>query len=150
MTATARRNHYRKIANRARRIPGAHGLRPYQVYVVTRVEGGTYTGDNPGSATTTEILESGYPPKVRMLNGEELALGGLAKGTIEVGPVTPVYPGGGMALADATGSALSAGDVLWLRVDWVDGTQYYRVSDRLFDRGIHWTFRGEPVSVSDG
>lgn len=76
-----------------RAIPGQFGLRVHTVDV--RVT--TWTGAHPGDGaeydvTTTPITESdGQPPKVRFLTDEEIAVGQLATGTVEVGPITPSH-----------------------------------------------------------
>lgn len=110
MSGTTQRDSLRRIANRARAIPGAQfGLRPYTVSVTTI----SWTGDHPGegteTVTTTAITELGQPPRVRQLSSEELALGSLPRGTVEVGPVTPDYAGGGTSWSTLTGGGVAAG-----------------------------------------
>jgi hypothetical protein len=97
------RDDLREICFNARAIPGALGMRPYTVVMVTEtwsggVEtwGGGERGQGTPTRTETTILEAdGQNPKVRQLNTEELALGGYAKGTWKIGPITPDFPGGG-------------------------------------------------------
>lgn len=94
MTAASNRERYRRIANRARRLPGEHGLRPWRVYISTGSWSDTTSnefGDGSRTDTDVEILESGQPPKVREINDEVIALSAdLSKGDMRVGPITPV------------------------------------------------------------
>jgi hypothetical protein len=108
---TVARDRLRRIADRVRAIPGRRfGLRPYTVAVRVRSSSGTYVGEGTLTTSTTDILVGGdQPPKVRFLSEEQLALGGFAKGSVEVGPVTPNYPTGGMMIASLMATAATAG-----------------------------------------
>lgn len=136
------RDQLRKIANQARTIPNAYGLRPYRVYVVTSAS----TGAEPGYGTTTEtsaeITNAGAPPKVRWLTDEQRTLGDYATGTVRIGPITPDYPGGGTALS-ALKPTLGASDNDTLLIRLV-GPEYpsgalYRVTKWETDRGLQYS-----------
>lgn len=90
------RDDLRAICFNARAIPGALGLRPYTVVMVTETWSGDELGQGTPTRAETTILEAnGQNPKVRQLNTEEVALGGYGKGTWKIGPITPDFPGGG-------------------------------------------------------
>ena len=111
MSATTQRDSLRRIANRARAIPGAQfGIRPYTVAVVVKAWSGDHPGEGTETTTTTAITELGHPPRVRLLSPEELALGNLPRGSVEVGPVTPEYAGGGTTWTTLTGNGVSPGE----------------------------------------
>jgi len=82
------------MAEDARRTAGSMGLRRFRVYTLVREWAGEHIGDGGSFDLETELLEAGYPPKVRALTGEELAVNGLGATTYEVGPFTPSYTDG--------------------------------------------------------
>lgn len=87
----------------ARGLVGELGFRPYSVKLMRKVWSGSDIGR--GSATVTElpIVEAGgQPPAVRFLDDEERALSGMPAGTLEVGPITPEFSGGGYSWATLT------------------------------------------------
>lgn len=128
----------------ARGIPGSLGLRPHTVAVVIS----TWSGDYPGLGTKTEastalVEGSNQPPKVRLLNGEELAVGQLASGTIEVGPITSTDA----ALA-ALKPALTAQQTIHLRVTGpitAASGDLYTITDIKMDRALHFLVQAKPV-----
>lgn len=137
------------VAYRARAIAGQLGFRPHRVYVVTRAETGLHTGDGPDAAVETEITEAdGQPPKVRSLKEDEKALMGVSEATIEVGPITPQFSGGGTDPDLLTGSDLSTGDVQLLKVVGPVDTVYYRVIRRDFDKALGWRLTAIATSFS--
>jgi hypothetical protein len=92
-------------------------------------------------------LEQGFPPKIRWLKNDELALGALPEGTVDIGPLTPTNSSGGLALALIDGSRLEVGAVRLLRIT---GPQHpngadYRVMSTSVDRAIHYMIRACPV-----
>lgn len=86
---------WRKVAGDARAVPGSYGLRRFRVYAIVREWTGATIGDGLSGDVVTELLEAGYPPKVRELTGEEIAVNGLSGRTFEVGPFTPEWESGG-------------------------------------------------------
>jgi len=85
----------RRVAQQARVVPGSMGLRFQRVFVVQREWDGDNAGDSSSAEIRTEILEAGYPPKVREATGEEIALNSLDSGTYNIGPITPYWSSGG-------------------------------------------------------
>jgi hypothetical protein len=90
----------RRLANHVRAIPGRMGIRPYTVEAQVTSSAGAEFGEGIQTVITTVITEAnGQPPKVRWLSNKEIALGGYEDGTVEVGPITPDFPGGGTLIA---------------------------------------------------
>lgn len=80
-------------------IPKEFGFRPYTVSVVkSSTDGNLWTGENPTSETVTPILEDGYNVKVRTLSERDYFLGAPRSASLEVGPITPSFDGGGTSL----------------------------------------------------
>ncbi len=140
---------YRAIAFAARAIPGQYGLHPHAVAIGTGAWSGSNTGGGLESITWTPIVESGSKnPKVRWLKDDEIAIGGLQAGTVQVGPITPAFPGGGTSTATLLGTPLTTGKTLYMRIT---GPQHpngalYRVTSTSFEKAIHYTLRGAPVT----
>lgn len=84
-------NSLRAAAHSARSVPGSMGLRRYSVHVVTRSWSGSRIGEGSCGDCSTELLEAGYPPKLREMNAKELAFAGLESATYKLGPITPEY-----------------------------------------------------------
>ena len=84
-------------------IPGALDLRQHTVTVRVR----TWTGARPGLIGTsktdvdTVLTNAGYNPKVTEVSTRDIvASGGVyQQGDYRIGPLTPSYAGGGIALA---------------------------------------------------
>jgi hypothetical protein len=131
-----------------RSIPGALGLRPHSVSIVIASTSGTYTGDGTRSEDETAIVEaSNQPPKVRWLKDEELAVGQLSAGTIEVGPITPSNGTIGTLLATLSGADLTDGQVRLLRITGAqhpDGADY-TITRVNADKALHYSIQGVPV-----
>lgn len=146
--SASRRDRYRRIANRVRRIPGEHGLREHSVAIVVVAKPGTYTGDGTRAETLTAITESGgYPPKVRWLNDEEKALGQLPSGAVDVGPITPAHAAGGTDRDLLNGEDLAVGQVRLLRItgpQHPDGADY-TIKNVSVDRALRVMIRAVPV-----
>lgn len=95
------RDDIRKLCYELRAIPGQDfEIRPYTVKIVLRQWSGAEPGQGTETVTTVDITEfSGQPPKVRWLTDEEIAIGGYDAATVEVGPITPDFPGGGTPIS---------------------------------------------------
>ena len=96
------------------------------------------------------VENNGNPPKVRWLSQKELALGSLPTGSVEIGPITPDFSGGGTALSNFDGSALAEGETLHIEIT---GPRHptgalYSVAEIRADRALHWTIVAAPVSAS--
>ncbi len=131
-----------------RAIPGQLGLRPYSVAVLATTYSGANTGRGDSITELTAITEAdGQPPKVRQLNTEELALGGLGKGSLRIGPITPGHTGGGTPIETLKPSLL-AGQTLHVIVtgpEYPNGSKFL-LKDIETDRALHFTLTVEPVS----
>jgi hypothetical protein len=143
------REKYRTIVWQHRNLPAIHGLRPHSVAIIDAAWSGAYVGRGDESRYETPLVESGgHNPKVRWLTDEELALGNLLKGVVEIGPITPDFSGGGTSLT-MLNPTTTAGETLHLLIT---GPQHptgakYRVTSVGCDRALHYTIRAEPVST---
>lgn len=144
---TLQRDRFRAIAHRVRAIPGERfGLRPHTVSLVTATWSGAVTGEGVETTTTTEIIElNGQPPKCRWLRGDEVAIGGLAAGTVDVGPITPEL---GASLDALNVGALATGGTRHLLITGPNhptGAKY-RIIDIDSSMALHYMIRAVPVS----
>lgn len=136
---------------RVRAIPGQLGLRPHTVSVVSRSWSGGQTGEGDETVVNVPIVEAdGRPPKVRWLSNEEIALGGLPSGSVQIGPITPSFSDGGTNLSDLDGSDLETSDTRQLRIT---GPQHpngalYRVKALNADSALHYTIVAVPAGSS--
>lgn len=150
MTGAATRDRYRRLANRIRAIPGQRfGLRPYTVAVLLKEYSGTYTGDGTETETETAIVEAnGQPPKVRFLKDEERALADMPAGSVEVGPITPDFAGGGTAIATLKQSSAAAQDAVQWKLtgpEFPNGALFVAEGFKT-DRALHYRVRLRPVA----
>lgn len=142
----------RKTLFNARSIAGQLGFRIHRAWIVIARSGaeGQYTGDGGRWERATELLEAnGQSPKVRWLKDEEKALGQLPDGSVEVGPITPEFPGGGTAPELLTGANINVGAVRLLRIvgpQHPDGADY-RITTVTLDRALRYSIRGVPVGT---
>lgn len=139
----------KELAHDVRAIPGELGIRPHTVSLLERDWDGTYSGDGDRTDVSTEITESGQPPKVRWLTDEELALAGLAKGEIEIGPITADHDAISR-IADFRGDDMDAGEAHYLIIT---GPKHpsgakYRITRITAERAIHYLIRARPVDLS--
>lgn len=146
MTATQKRQRYREIAERCRRIPGEHGLRPWRVFASVGVwSGSTHFGDGVRTDTEVELLEHGQPPKVRQVKADEIALGvGLQSGDMVIGPVTPIV---GTEWATLLGDSAAANNSFRFRLtnaETGDDMQCDLITI-TGDRALHTTITVRPV-----
>ena len=139
------------LADSIRAIPGILGVRPHTVSVVT----GSWDGAQMGEGTLTEATlplthADGQPPKVQWLNDEQRTVGGgLPEGTVKIGPLTPDFPGGGVALSEF-GSQLSAGQTIHLIITGPvhpSGARY-KVTDVSGDKATQFMVQAQPVAGS--
>lgn len=137
----SRLDRYRRIAGRARKIPGQHGIRPYSVAIVIGAWAGPYVGRSGKTETLSAITErDGFPPKVRFLNEEQRTLAGLADGACTVGPITPDNSSGGTPLASLA-RAVAAQQEAHVKIT---GPAYpagalFAVKEVKTDHALHWT-----------
>ena len=147
-TAAERRDRYRRIAYSKRNLPGKHGLREFRVFLQSGSWSGDRTGEGGEVTSEVELLENGYPPKVRDLDDEAIALGQLDKGSKRIGPITPLHSTGGTDIDDILGTALSVGETLKVRITGPDGEAFFLVEKKSFDRALHWMLDVSPVGNS--
>ncbi len=142
----------RKTLFNARSIAGQLGFRVNSVAIVIARTGSgeQFTGDGQRYERVTPITEANQQaPKVRWLKDDELAVGNLEAGTVEVGPITPEFSGGGTSRALLTGDDLEAGAVRLMRITGAqhpDGADY-RITDVKVDRALRYKLRGVPVGT---
>ena len=132
-----------------RAISGGMGLRPFRVYVVTRTWSDEPAGEGGHTDAETEITESGQPPMVRTMKGEEIALNNLDNGSIRIGPITPEHAGGGLAL-DTLQSEMDAGQERFIKVvgPGRENGVLFRIQDPDFDHALHYTIIAAPLAES--
>jgi hypothetical protein len=137
----------------ARSIAGRLGFRPHSVALVAVSTSGTHTGDGSRTEIETEIVESGGQPcRVRWLKDDEVALGQLPMGTVEVGPITPSHTGGGTDLDLLTGADLSDGQVRLLRItgpNHPNGADY-TIKSVSADKALRYMVTAVPVGSQGG
>jgi len=149
--STSVRDSFRQIANDVRAIAGRDfSIRPYTVERLESVNAGDYQLEGTETETAVEITVDGQPPKVRWLSDEELALGGMASGTVEVGPITPDHAGGGHSWAVLCGGDLSEGDRLAYRLTGPEHPTgaLYRFCGGKHDRALHYLIRLRPIAAT--
>jgi hypothetical protein len=138
------------IVYSARAIAGNLGFRVHSVAMVYAETDGEHTGDGARSETVTSLLEAeGQSPRVRWLNDEEIALGQLAMGAIEVGPITPLHNGNGTDIDLLTGADMTDGQVRLLRItgpNHPSGADY-RITSVSADRPLRYMIRAVPVGT---
>lgn len=142
----------RKTLYAARSIAGRLGFRVHTVGLLRRYALGQHTGDVDVSDIVPITEQDGYPPKTVWLNDEALALAGLAKGAVDIGPVTPAFSGGGTDLALLDARNLETGDALYVLItgpNHPDGA-VYRVADITAHKALNYRIRALPVSQNTG
>jgi hypothetical protein len=141
----SRADDFKELARAKRAIPGQFGIRPHRVYLVTDTYDGEYHGDGTRTRTSVELVEGdSQPPKVRQLNDERRALGELAAGSLEIGPITPP-DAGTVAATTLRGAALANGVGFKLRIVGPTGDALYLIKSLDLSKAIHWTITAEPV-----
>jgi hypothetical protein len=130
-------------------MAGAYGVRQYSVAVEHKSWSGAERGEGTATTTTTAIAETGgVPPKVRWLSSEEVAVGGYEDGTVEIGPITPSFTGGGTSLATILPTL---GDNATMRLV-LTGPRfptgaYCRVHKVTHDRGYQYKITATPIGA---
>jgi hypothetical protein len=137
----------RPTVYKGRAIAGKLGFRPYTVQLVTASWTGTHTGDGQRYDTFTPITEAeSQPPKVRWLKDDEIAVGNIPSGTVEIGPITPAFAGGGTDLA-LLAEELTRGSTRYVVIT---GPKHpsgarYRLTRIDAQRALRYMLRAEPV-----
>ncbi len=137
----------RTLARSVRAIPGQLGIRVHRAWLVESEFSGAYTGDGSRTDTDLEITEGdGQPPRIRWLTAEQLTVGGLDAGTVEIGPITSA---GGVTLGDVGGDELSIGGMHLVRIVGpmhLTGA-HYRITKKTLHRAFHWMLQAKPVEA---
>jgi hypothetical protein len=144
------RDGFRRLIYRVRAIPGQRfGLRPHTLTRVVHLAASVRDDRVKQEISITEA--NGQPPKVRWLKSEELTVGGLNPGTVEVGPITPMDASGvvGTDIALLRGDDLQPNDKLYFRIQGPhhpDGA-LYRKTKLTDDRALRFMLQLEPVET---
>jgi hypothetical protein len=129
---------------RIRAIPGKLGIRPHTVQLLSRSWTGTHSGDGVRSDVELDIVEAdSQPPKVRWLADDEIAVGALTNGTIEIGPITS----NAAWLLEIQGDSLSIGDARYLLITGPkhpNGAKY-RATRVTAHKAMHYLIQAQPV-----
>lgn len=129
---------------------GELGFRPHTVEIVVTHWSGQHTGEVHEGDEVTAITEgAGQPPKVRALKDDEIALGNLNNGTLEVGPITPEFAGGGTS-DDLLFGAIPRGATKYVRITGplAPNGAMYRIRASRRDRSLRRMLTIEPVTAS--
>jgi hypothetical protein len=143
-----RAERFKRIATKARAIPGRYGIRPHSVKLLTRSWTGEHSGDGGRMDTELPLTEgaSAQNPKVRWLNAEEMAVAMLEKSTVRVGPITADHSARTW-LDDIRGDGLDAGEARYLVITGPKhptGAKY--VMKRInVERGLHYMIDAESL-----
>jgi hypothetical protein len=134
------------LVDNLKAIPGELGFRPYEVWVRTTTYAGRRVGEGAVSVTETQLLVGGQNPKVRQVKSHDVVAGTpeLASRVYEIGPLTPEFPGGGVAESTINPEKTSTPTTLLFVLKGPglppDGLLCQRVSDEL-DRPLRTVFR---------
>lgn len=137
------------VVYEGRSLAGEEGFRVHSVALVEVLNSGSHPGTASGESVVTAITEANsQPPKVRWLKDEEVAVGALGPGTIEVGPITPLFDGGGTDLTKLQGADLATNDQLYLLITGPKHPTgaYYRITDLQCERALRYMIRAAPVT----
>lgn len=141
----------KSVVFNARGIAGSLGFRTHRVYILDERWTGQHTGEGGPFPEQNEIVEgSSQPPKVRWLTDEEIAVGGLGSGSIEVGPITPAFSGGGTDLTTIAG-ALEQNATRYLMIvgpRHPDGARY-RITSIRAERALRYMIRAAPSGAAE-
>lgn len=141
----------RPLLHNTRAILGKLGFRQYRVYLVQGIWSGTHTGaGNPFDLEEELTVANGQPVKVRQLNDEQITVGGLALGTIEIGPITPAFPGGGYSADSLLGRLLTTGDTATIKLVGPSGTSYYVKTRVETHKALRYMIQARPVGEEPG
>lgn len=144
-------DNFRRIAERARGIPGRFGLREHSVDVVHT----WWDGENGGARgnkneSVTRLLVGGYNPKVSFPSQRDIALNLMSFGTITIGPFTPqTLDGLGISRDLINRDPMELSDTLHLIVT---GPQHpegckYKIQNVNVEKAIHFTIVASTVSA---
>jgi len=141
-------NSIKPMLRKIRGIAGELGLRPHRAYLVDVSFTGAHVGEGQRSELELELTENGHPPKIRWLKDDELALGNMAAGTVEIGPITADDDGATTIRNRILAVDLYADELLHVRIVGPahPGGARYRVRRKKMDRAMHYKIQAEPVA----
>lgn len=89
------------LIDELRGLAGEYGFRPIEVWVRVVEWSGPRAGVGTKTETDTRLLAGGRNPKVRELSRKDVVAGEseYVHARYEIGPLTPKFPGGGVAAA---------------------------------------------------
>lgn len=132
---------------RVRAIPGKKGLRVHTVKLLSRGWSGTHSGDGGRFDVELTIVEgNNQPPKIRWVSDEELAVGALSSGTVEIGPIT-ADDSSRTWLDDLQGAELSTGEARYLVITGPkcpNGVKH-RITRITAHKAMHYMIQAQPV-----
>jgi hypothetical protein len=139
---------FKPTLRRIRSIPGRRiGLRPHRVYIRASTWTGTnvrMVGEGDGQYVEVEVEENGYPPKVRQVGDDRMALSNLPKGSLEVGPITTPTATVGITAEQFRGVNMLDLEQLMVRVEGPLGNHLYTIDKLTMDRAMHWQMTLKP------
>lgn len=126
---------------------GRMGFRVHTVELLNEYFDVDETDSDFAGSTRTPIVEaSGQPPKVVWKKADDVGFGNAMENIVEIGPITPAFPGGGTGLTTLMGE-LARGETrnLWIVGPKVPNGARYRILDVKADKALRYmiTAQGE-------
>jgi len=135
-----------------RAIPGELGFRQYEVWVRKTTYSGPRVGIGASTVTETRLLVGGQNPKVREVRNKDVVAGTpeMVSATYDIGPLTPEFSGGGIALSVVNPEKTSTPTTILFVLKGPgmpeDGLLCQRVSDDV-DRPLRTVIRVQSIGV---
>lgn len=132
------------IVWQARSIIGTLGFRQDRVYLYFD----WYADGEWGGPEKTEITEAqGQPPKVHQVAFQDVPFGARMPDIIDIGPITPAFPGGGTDLTDwlAPVQCGQARHILRVGPSCPDGKKY-RILHILVEKSLRYMIRAQDAA----
>ncbi len=130
------------VVRAGRAIAGGYGFRVHTVERITRHKNGTVRGVVDEDVVPI-VEDNNQPPRVRWLKDEEIAVGSLAHGTVEIGAMTP------NAALDAwlQGEGLQKGDERLIRITGPSCPKgdYFAITSVSAERPLRRMIQCKPV-----
>lgn len=140
----------KSVAYAARGIAGERGFRIYTVELVIRRNQGGAPGSfgDESSEIVIPITEGdGQPPRVRWLTDEELAVGQIESGTVEIGAITPSDGTVGTDITIFQAESYAQGDTRHIRLTGPKHPRgaLYAISSIKAERALRIMLQCKPV-----
>lgn len=129
----------------ARGIRGALGFAKYTVELWLRYKGQSIR-ETAGVERMPIVEGDDQPPRVRWLKDEEIALGSLSAGTVEIGAITPRAN----LLEQLQGETLAPGDErhIFLRGPKHPNGALYLITMVKAERALRWMIQAKPTETT--